>query len=106
MAKKTNNGNNDYDIFCSFCGRFKDEVGKMIAGPNGIFICEDCIDVCNKVILEDLMLGEQEEMERQTKKAKPEEKSSASLTSKKELIENTDLPTPEQIKKILELYTM
>jgi trigger factor len=46
----------------------------MIAGPNGIFICEDCIDVCNKVILEDLMLGEQEEMERQTKKAKPEEK--------------------------------
>ena len=106
MAKKTNNGNNDYDIFCSFCGRFKDEVGKMIAGPNGIFICEDCIDVCNKVILEDLMLGEQEEMERQTKKAKPEENKSASLTSKKELIENTDLPTPEQIKKILDEYVV
>ncbi len=106
MTKKTNNGNNDYDIFCSFCGRFKDEVGKMIAGPNGIFICEDCIDVCNKVILEDLMLGEQEEMERQTKKAKPEEKNSASLTSKKELIENTELPTPEQIKKILDEYVV
>ena len=106
MAKKTNNGNNDYDIFCSFCGRFKDEVGKMIAGPNGIFICEDCIDVCNKVILEDLMLGEQEEMERQTKKVKTEEKPSASLTSKKELIENTDLPTPEQIKKILDEYVV
>ena len=106
MAKKTNNGNNDYDIFCSFCGRFKDEVGKMIAGPNGIFICEDCIDVCNKVILEDLMLGEQEEMERQTKKVKPEENKSASLTSKKELIENTDLPTPEQIKKKLDEYVI
>ncbi len=106
MAKKTNSGNNDYDIFCSFCGRFKDEVGKMIAGPNGIFICEDCIDVCNKVILEDLMLGEQEEIERQTKKTQPEEKKSASLTSKKELIENTELPTPEQIKKILDEYVV
>ena len=46
MAKRTTN--DDYDIFCSFCGRYKDEVGKMIAGPNGIFICEDCIDVCNR----------------------------------------------------------
>ena len=108
MAKKTNNGNNDYDIFCSFCGRFKDEVGKMIAGPNGIFICEDCIDVCNKVILEDLMLGEQEEMERASanNKAKAKLETSASLTSKKELIENTDLPTPEQIKKILDEYVV
>ncbi len=108
MAKKTNNGNNDYDIFCSFCGRFKDEVGKMIAGPNGIFICEDCIDVCNKVILEDLMLGEQEEMERagSNGKAKAKPETSASLTSKKELIENTELPTPEQIKKILDEYVV
>ena len=108
MAKKTNNGNNDYDIFCSFCGRFKDEVGKMIAGPNGIFICEDCIDVCNKVILEDLMLGEQEEMERASanNKAKAKPETSAALTSKKELIENTDLPTPEQIKKILDEYVV
>ena len=47
MAKKTTNDN--YDIFCSFCNRYKDEVGKLIAGPNGIFICEDCIDICNKI---------------------------------------------------------
>ena len=56
MAKKTTN--DDYDIFCSFCGRYKDEVGKLIAGPNGIFICEDCIDICNKIILEDLIQEE------------------------------------------------
>ena len=49
MAKRTTN--DDYDIFCSFCGRYKDEVGKLIAGPNGIFICEDCIDICNKIII-------------------------------------------------------
>ena len=59
MAKKTRN--DDYDIFCSFCGRYKDEVGKLIAGPNGIFICEDCIDICNKIILEDLI--EEEDLE-------------------------------------------
>ena len=57
MAKKTNNE----DIFCSFCGRYKDEVGKMIAGPNGIFICEDCVDICNKIILEDII--DEEELE-------------------------------------------
>ena len=89
MAKKTNNGNDNYDIFCSFCGRYKDEVGKMIAGPNGIFICEDCIDVCNKVILEDIML--EEDLAEQ---------------SKKELIENNELPTPSQIKKILDGYVI
>jgi len=99
MAKKTNNGNDNYDIFCSFCGRYKDEVGKMIAGPNGIFICEDCIDVCNKVILEDLMLEDEPLLE-------VEDKKKTSTKGKKELIENTELPTPEQIKKILDEYVI
>ena len=71
MAKKTNNGNDNYDIFCSFCGRYKDEVGKMIAGPNGIFICEDCIDICNKIILEDLI--EEEDLENILKSATDDE---------------------------------
>ncbi len=99
MAKKTNSGNDNYDIFCSFCGRYKDEVGKMIAGPNGIFICEDCIDVCNKVILEDLM-SEDEPM------LQVDEGKKTSVKGKKELIENNDLPTPEQIKKILDEYVV
>ena len=46
MPKKTSSNNKD--IFCSFCGRYKDEVGKIIAGPNGIYICDDCIDICNR----------------------------------------------------------
>ena len=87
MPRKTKNDNKD--VFCSFCGRFKDEVGKIIAGPNGIFICEDCIDLCNKVILEDIML--EEDLAEQ---------------SKKELIENNELPTPSQIKKILDGYVI
>ncbi len=97
MAKKTTN---DYDIFCSFCGRFKDEVGKMIAGPNGIFICEDCVDVCNRVILEDIIT--EEEMEEVPVKPNKANKSNG----KKELIENTELPTPAQIRKILDEYVI
>jgi len=99
MAKKTNNGNDNYDIFCSFCGRYKDEVGKMIAGPNGIFICEDCIDVCNKVILEDIMMEDEPLLEVENNKK-------TTAKGKKELIENTELPTPEQIKKILDEYVI
>jgi len=100
MAKRTTN--DEYDIFCSFCGRYKDEVGKLIAGPNGIFICEDCIDICNKIILEDLI--EEEDLEN----ILMEEENSGKKKAKanKELIENTELPTPDQIRKILDEYVI
>ena len=89
MPRKTSGKSTD--IFCSFCGRYKDEVGKIIAGPNGIYICDDCIDLCNRIILEDIMETEEEE---------------SAVTNNKELIENTELPTPEQIKKILDEYVI
>ena len=99
MAKRTTNDN--YDIFCSFCGRYKDEVGKLIAGPNGIFICEDCIDICNKIILEDII--EEEDLENILKE---EENGKKKAKANKELIENTELPTPDQIRKILDEYVI
>ena len=100
MAKRTTN--DDYDIFCSFCGRYKDEVGKLIAGPNGIFICEDCIDICNKIILEDLI--EEEDLENILMEDENAGKKKAKAN--KELIENTELPTPDQIRKILDEYVI
>ena len=100
MAKKTTN--DDYDIFCSFCGRYKDEVGKLIAGPNGIFICEDCIDICNKIILEDLI--EEEDLENIL--TEQESTGKKNVKANKELIENTELPTPDQIRKILDEYVI
>ncbi len=100
MAKRTTN--DDYDIFCSFCGRYKDEVGKLIAGPNGIFICEDCIDICNKIILEDLI--EEEDLENILMEEENAGKKKAKAN--KELIENTELPTPDQIRKILDEYVI
>jgi DNA-binding transcriptional MerR regulator len=35
---------------CSFCGKDNAEVRRMIAGPNGVFICDECITKCNEII--------------------------------------------------------
>ncbi|MBQ9729651.1 MAG: AAA family ATPase, partial [Clostridia bacterium] len=41
------------DHQCSFCGKSKYETRKLLAGPNGIFICDECVDIC-KSMLEEL----------------------------------------------------
>ena len=41
-------------IKCSFCGKSQDQVMKMIAGLNGAFICDECVDICNEIIEEEL----------------------------------------------------
>ncbi|MBQ7578908.1 MAG: ATP-dependent Clp protease ATP-binding subunit ClpX [Clostridia bacterium] len=64
---------------CSFCGRSKKEVSRMIENPNGtVTICEDCVEICKAIL-------------------KAEEKN---RTKDKEL----ELPKPEQIKLILDKY--
>lgn len=46
---------NDKDhLFCSFCGKPKELVKRLIAGPNGIYICDECIEVCREVVNEDV----------------------------------------------------
>ena len=39
--------------YCSFCNKDEYRVQKLIAGPNGIFICDECIDICRNMIEED-----------------------------------------------------
>jgi len=48
--------NSDGTIRCSFCGRTQDQVRKMIAGPagSGVFICDECIDICADIVEEEL----------------------------------------------------
>ncbi len=45
MAKK----NND-KIRCSFCGQTQDQVNKMIAGPDGLYICDECVETCSMIV--------------------------------------------------------
>ena len=39
---------------CSFCNKSQDQVRKLIAGPNGAYICDECVDVCADIIDEEL----------------------------------------------------
>ena len=40
-------------LFCSFCGKPKELTKRLIAGPNGIYICDECIEICRDVMQED-----------------------------------------------------
>ncbi len=44
---------NNEQLFCSFCGKPKELTKKLIAGPNGIYICAECIEVCSEVVKEE-----------------------------------------------------
>ncbi|MBN2394843.1 MAG: ATP-dependent Clp protease ATP-binding subunit ClpX [Candidatus Atribacteria bacterium] len=67
---------------CSFCGKDQSEVERIISGPGGVNICNECIQVCNYILEED----------RQKKDSNP-------LVLK-------DIPIPEEIKKYLDQYVI
>lgn len=41
-------------LFCSFCGKPKELVKRLVSGPNGVYICDECIEICRDVIKEDM----------------------------------------------------
>ncbi len=45
--------NSDNDIKCSFCNKSQSQVRKLIAGPGGVFICDECVDVCADILEEE-----------------------------------------------------
>ena len=77
MSPKDDNG----QLTCSFCGKSQDEVKKLIAGPT-VYICDECIELCNDIIDEEAKLDKETDSE--TKK----------------------LPKPAEIKDILDEYVV
>jgi ATP-dependent Clp protease ATP-binding subunit ClpX len=75
-------GSSEKVLYCSFCGKSQHEVKKLIAGPS-VFICDECIELCNDIIRDEV----------------PAE-SPAAKTAK------SDLPTPLEIKNILDQYVI
>ena len=73
--------NQDRNIKCSFCGKPQEVVKKIIAGPSGVFICDECVNLCQDIIEEEIYDDE-------------------------EVIEPIDMPTPVEIKKILDEYVI
>ena len=51
-------GRNDDQVRCSFCNKTQAQVKKLIAGPNGAYICDECVDVCAEIIEEELEYDE------------------------------------------------
>lgn len=58
MATRMTTGN---DIRCSFCNKVQSQVRKLIAGPAGVYICDECIDICADILEEELEDDEAEE---------------------------------------------
>ncbi|MBE5864756.1 MAG: ATP-dependent Clp protease ATP-binding subunit ClpX [Lachnospiraceae bacterium] len=56
--------NADNSIRCSFCNKTQGQVRKLIAGPGGVYICDECVDICADILEEELEDEELEETER------------------------------------------
>ena len=67
-------------LYCSFCGKSQHEVRKLIAGPS-VFVCDECVDLCNDIIREEIQEKETETTDRK-------------------------LPIPEEIKNTLDEYVI
>ncbi len=81
MAEKKGSSG-EKTLYCSFCGKSQHEVKKLIAGPS-VFVCDECIELCNEIIRDELP---------------------ASVDANK--ASKTDLPTPAEIKANLDNYVI
>ncbi len=59
MASRSDNK----QFHCSFCGKSQDAVKKLIAGPNGVYICDECIDICREIIDDEIHTFEYDDTE-------------------------------------------
>jgi endopeptidase Clp ATP-binding regulatory subunit (clpX) len=88
----------DAHLKCSFCGKSQDQVRKLIAGP-GVYICDECIDLCNEILDEELVDG-QGHGGRQA--AEPSRGRTPAKKSSKPAPTLAEVPKPQAIKSFLD----
>lgn len=93
MAQDRDNGNGrsygDNEMHCSFCGKSRSQVSKLIQGPGGVYICDECVRACSQMIEEaDGTAAEEDDVD---------EESSLPLK---------ELPTPHEIYDELSQYVI
>ena len=64
---------NDDVVRCSFCGKAQAQVRKLIAGPSGVYICDECIEVCAEIVDEELEIEAINPVAEEINLLKPEE---------------------------------
>ena len=47
------NSDNQTSFRCSFCGKTEKQVRKLIAGPTGVYICDECTELCEEILAEE-----------------------------------------------------
>ena len=48
-----NTGGSRVQYHCSFCGKNQDQVKRLIAGPGAVYICDECVELCREIIVEE-----------------------------------------------------
>lgn len=63
----------DSKVRCSFCNKSEDQVRKLIAGPSGVFICDECVGICSEIVEEDFGYYEEDSLSSEINLMTPEE---------------------------------
>ncbi len=83
--------------FCAFCGRERDQAPQMVGSPSGVYICADCVDICQQMI-------DQEDSTAAGKPAKGRARRSAAGARPK--IPRLEVPRPSELKDYLDSYVV
>ena len=74
---------------CSFCGKPQEQVQRLIAGPGGVYICDECVSLCQEIITEEHVVSDQPTWQATTTRKQ------ASMSGTDEIAQPTSTPCPE-----------
>ncbi len=91
----------DSHLKCSFCGKSQEQVRKLIAGP-GVYICDECVDLCNEILDEELFDSSASVPQPASRREQPTEKRASRTTN----ISLNQIPKPVEIKRHLDQHVI
>ena len=91
----------DSHLKCSFCGKSQEQVRKLIAGP-GVYICDECVDLCNEILEEELVEPASEIDQLATRESVPTKRRGKN----QDTFVYNDIPKPKQIKDYLDEHVI
>jgi ATP-dependent Clp protease ATP-binding subunit ClpX len=91
----------DSHLKCSFCGKSQEQVRKLIAGP-GVYICDECVDLCNEILDEELLDTSGATASQPVPKSEPPQKRRANSGN----LSFNQIPKPREIKNYLDEHVI